>query len=113
MTITECKTYIKGYNIMAKSKDEYEKIISAHEWIIPAQEVFRYDANNSPSPQGIKAQWNIPLMNTTSLMVGFPTSGHEITVLKNPIYTGMQMKVGNTFIPSEKFDTTGDIHLRD
>jgi hypothetical protein len=52
--------------------------------MFPSQEVFMYQMNNGPTAAGLKAQLNISLFNTSSILVGDRQAAKQITVLRNP-----------------------------
>jgi hypothetical protein len=88
-------------------------MISQKPIIIPSHQIQRYDANNAPTSSGIGAQWNIPLFNCSSIMIAYPQTSHQCTVLRNPQQVNVRLKVGDRFVPFEAYDTTGIIHLTD
>jgi hypothetical protein len=114
MTIQQWQSYIKGYMINDNAKRQIIAGIRQLGGIVfPAQQAFYYGFNNAPNARGLRVQTNISLFNTNCLIIGFPTTANQITVLTNPQLVGAQMQVNGNNIPHDKFDTTGNIHLRD
>jgi predicted secreted protein len=114
MRIMEWKSHIKGFNINDAAKAAIVADIQKLGGLVfPAQQIYVYDFNNTPTAAGLKAQQNLSLWNTNSLLVGYPKTANEITVLQNPCQTGVYLKVAKSQIPNEPYDTTSITHLQD
>jgi hypothetical protein len=114
MVILQWKSHIKDYMISEAAQAEIVRNIQELGGLVfPAQECQYIQFNNAPTSHGLKIQVNTALFNTTSIIVGFPKTSNEITCLQNPSQTGMQLKLNNTFIPNEGFDTHSVGHLKD
>jgi hypothetical protein len=114
MTVNQWKSHIKGYMISEAAQAEIVRNIQEMGGLVfPAQECKYIQFNNAPTSQGLKIQVNTALFNTTSIIVGFPKTSHEITCLQNPSQTRMQLKLNNVNIPNEGFDTHSVAHLKD
>jgi hypothetical protein len=114
MRITQWQSFIKGYMIKDSAKTHIAKGIEQLGGLVfPSQEIHDYRLNNPPNAKGLSSETNISLCNTNSICTLFPTTSNQITCFPNPCLVGVQMKIGNDFVPTDKFDTTGIIHLQD
>jgi hypothetical protein len=113
MRIDEFKSHIKGYMINDNAKQIISQQLQREAICFPSQECFYYGFNNKPTANGLLAQNNISLFNTTSICVGYPKTANEITCLQNPMQVAVRLKVDNVYIPNEGYDTTGITHLQD
>jgi hypothetical protein len=114
MRINEWKSHIKGYMISDAAKHEIAGQISEMGGLVfPSQECQYIQFNNGPTAKGLRIQVNTALFNTNSIIVGFPKTPHQITVLQNPSLVGCQLKLNGQFIPNEGFDTHSVAHLQD
>jgi hypothetical protein len=114
MRIHEWKSHIKGYMISDAAKEQIvASIAELGGLVFPSQECQYIQFNNGPTAKGLRIQVNTARYNTTSLLVGFPKTAHQITVLQNPSLVGTQLKLNGQFIPNEGFDTHSVAHLQD
>jgi hypothetical protein len=114
MRVEEWKSHIKGYMISDSAQNKILGSIKQHGgFVFPSQEVFMYQMNNGPTAAGLKAQLNISLFNTSSILVGYPQTPTQLPVLRNPSQVAVQLKLNNEMIPNEGYDSHGLAHLQD
>jgi hypothetical protein len=114
MRVEEWESHIKGNMISDKTQGLIAHSIQQQGgFVFPSQEVFMYQMNNGPTAAGLKAQLNISLFNTSSILVGYPQTPNQITVLRNPSQVAVQLKLNNEMIPNEGYDSHGLSHLQD
>lgn len=111
MVVLEDKAIIPGYGLTEESIRAIPKLFSLQDpYFIPAQQVDVRSLNNGcVSADGISSDFTYALHNVTDIVLAFPKSPLQRTVLENPMLRGLQVTVDGRNYPEKEMMTVGDI----
>ena len=105
--ILEFRSNMCGYTINDAAKQIIAGEINSHGLRIPSQQLERQVFSSSATSSGFSGNIGIPLWNVSAAGVVFPKTGYQRTVLENPCYRDVQLKIDGTLYPDEPLDTLG------
>ncbi len=99
---TRCSATLCGYRVEAQAFDRLREYFLDKPFVIPSQRVETKTFQTAATSSGFQqCQTNIPLNHVTDLVLLFPKTSRQITCFENPMYTGLQLSVGNRNFPEK------------
>ena len=107
LVITEAKSFINGFNIKQKSKENLLTKFQDKPLMIPGQWIEHYNFSQMPTSSNMRCNIILPLWNASQIIATFPNSSNQLTVSNNPHLESVQMHINDRILP-DKFVTTLD-----
>ena len=106
LRVTDFTSHMCGFGICDQSK--LEILNTLEQGIdVPAQ-YLSFDAfPDSAGVNGIQSSVRATLSNVTNISVVFPRHSNDITVMQNPMYQNMQLRIDNKNFPDRALSTLG------
>ena len=106
LRITDFSSHMCGFGICEASKhDITQELVKGID--IPAQYLSFDSFPDAPGKNGIQTSLRSTLSNATNLSVVFPRHVNDITVMQNPMYQNMQLRIDNKNYPDRALSTLG------
>ena len=106
LRITDFSSHMCGFGICEQSKNEIaQELIKGID--IPAQYLSFDSFPDSPGINGIQTSLRSTMSNITNLSVVFPRHPNDITVMQNPMYQNLQLRIDNKNYPDRALSTIG------
>ena len=106
LKINDFSSHMCGFGICEKSKQEItQELIKGID--VPAQYLSFDSFPDSANVNGIQTSLRSTLSNVTNLSVVFPRHANDITVMQNPMYQNLQLRIDNKNYPDRALSTLG------
>lgn len=103
--LTECKSFINGYNSSQSKMNDIKQLLSSNKIYIPAQRIDQYTFSQRPSSNMINCNTTQSLINCSSMIFLFPKSNNYLSCSKNPMLDSLQVQIDNKSYPDKPFST--------
>ena len=106
--IQACHAIVAGYRAKPDELEKMRNYYEVHPWVKHCQQIGYYPYTNGPNASGFEMTQQVPLENTSSFVLRFPTTENEVgnTVSKNPMLTDLSLTVSGVRYPTTNIDTT-------
>ena len=95
-----------GFGVCQQSLTEIMDVLK--EGIVIPTQYLTYDSfPDSAKERGIKSTVRATLSNVTNISVVFPKHANDITVMENPMYENLQLRIDNKPFPDKTLSTIG------
>ena len=95
-----------GFGVCQQSLTEITDVLK--EGIVIPTQYLTYDSfPDSAKERGIKSTVRATLSNVTNISVVFPKHANDITVMENPMYENLQLRIDNKPFPDKTLSTIG------
>ena len=106
LKINDFSSHMCGFGICEQSKQEItQELIKGID--VPAQYLSFDSFPDSANLNGIQTSLRSTLSNVTNLSVVFPRHPNDITVMQNPMYQNLQLRIDNKNYPDRALSTLG------
>ena len=106
LSITELSSHMCGFGVCQQSLTEIMDVLK--EGIVIPTQYLTYDSfPDSAKERGIKSTVRATLSNVTNISVVFPKHANDITVMENPMYENLQLRIDNKPFPDKTLSTIG------
>ena len=106
LRVTDFSSHMAGFGICDRSKQAILDVLAGG-INIPAQ-YLSFDAfPDAAGPTGIQTSVRATLSNVTNLSVVFPRHPNDMTVMQNPMYQNLQLRIDNKNFPDRALSTLG------
>lgn len=106
LRITDFSSHMCGFGICEQSKNEItQELLKGID--IPAQYLSFDSFPDAAGLNGIQTSLRSTLSNTTNISVVFPRHANDITVMQNPMYQNLQLRIDNKNFPDRALSTLG------
>ena len=106
LRINDFSSHMAGFGICEQSKkDIMEELNKGID--IPAQYLTFDSFPDAANVNGIQTSLRATLSNVTNLSVVFPRHANDITVMQNPMYQNLQLRIDNKNFPDRALSTLG------
>ena len=106
LKINDFSSHMSGFGICEKSKQEIMQEL-AKGIDVPAQYLSFDSFPDSANLNGIQTSLRATLSNVTNLSVVFPRHANDFTVMQNPMYQNLQLRIDNKNYPDRALSTLG------
>lgn len=106
LQVTDFSSHMAGFGICKESKATiYQELAKGID--IPAQYLSYDSFPDTPNVNGIQTNVRATLSNVTNLSIVFPRHANDMTVMQNPMYQNLQLRIDNKPFPDRALNTLG------
>ena len=110
VVMTNAMSHINGFRLKDKIISQLRSKYSSKPLIIPAQHCNHDLFSQMPTSKGLKLNTNITLTNCTNIVLSFPQTPNQISVVHNPEQNAAQLIVMGKNIPDKAQSTLEAAH---
>ena len=106
LSITELSSHMCGFGVCQQSLSEIMDVLK--DGINIPTQFLTYDSfPDAAKERGLKSTVRATLSNATNISIVFPKHANDITVMENPMYENLQLRIDNKPFPDKTLSTIG------